>query len=242
MEREVLEEATRMIEGSGGLPKAICLASEKWHPGLIGIAASRLVDAYYRPAAIISLLGDKGRGSARSIPGFPVNRALEECADLLEGFGGHSLAAGFTIDRRSIPAFAQRLQEIANSLLPEENLAPTLTLDGEVTLSDLSPDLVMQMKRLEPYGLGNPEPTLACRGLQVMKYPRSVGEKGEHLKFKVRKDGRVMEAIGFGMGHLHDRLEGAASLIDLAFCPIINTYQGNPCLQLRIKDLQFPSS
>ncbi|MDH7499184.1 MAG: single-stranded-DNA-specific exonuclease RecJ [candidate division NC10 bacterium] len=242
MERAVIEEAMGMVEARVGLPKAICLYGEGWHLGVVGIVASRLVDAYHRPAVVISLRGGKGRGSARSIPAFPMKRALEQCADLLEGFGGHSLAAGFTIDQEAVPSFVERFQEVADSSLSDEEFLPTLTLDGEVSLGDLSLDLAMQMKRMEPYGVGNPEPTLACRGLQVMKYPRWVGENGEHVKLKVRKDGKVMEAIGFGLGHLHRELEGSPPLIDLAFCPLINTYGGNPILQLRIKDLQFPPS
>jgi len=240
IERAVMEETTRMVEAQARLPKAICLWGDGWHLGVVGIVASRLVETYYRPAAIISLIGGMGRGSARSIPGFPIHRALEECSDLLEGFGGHSFAAGFTIDKEAVPSFVERFQEVADSSLSEEDFLPALSIDGEVSLGDLSVELVMQMKEMEPYGVGNPEPTLACQGLQVMKYPRCVGENGEHVKLKVRRDGKVMEAIGFGMGHLQGELEGSPTLIDLAFCPAINTYRGKASLQLRIKDLRFP--
>jgi single-stranded-DNA-specific exonuclease len=242
LERRMLEEAIGMVKARGDLPRGICLHSEHWHPGVIGILASRLVDAYHRPSIIISLNGDRGRGSARSIPEFPINQVLEDCAGLLEGFGGHSLAAGFTIHRENLAAFRGRFEEIVRSSLTDENYLPALFVDGEVSLEDLSLDLMREMKRLEPYGLGNPEPTLACKGLQVMKYPRRVGENGDHLKIKVRQKGKILEAIGFGMGEYYGDLENSAHPIDLAFCPTVNTYQGNPSLQLRIKDLQFTPS
>ncbi len=242
LERRMLEEATGMVKARGDLPKGICLHSEHWHPGVIGILASRLVDAYHRPSIIISLDGDRGRGSARSIPEFPINQALEDCRGLLEGFGGHSLAAGFAIRRENLAAFRERFEEIVRSSLTDDNYLPTLFVDGEVSLEDLSLNLMREMKRLEPYGLGNPEPTLACKGLQVMKYPRRVGENGDHLKIRVRQKGKILEAIGFGMGDLYGDLENSAQPIDLAFCPTVNTYQGNPSLQLRIKDLQLAPS
>ena len=235
MEKAAIEEVTGIAGIAGKLPKAICLCSERWHVGVIGIVASRLVDAYHRPVAIIALRGDKGRGSARSIPGFPINQVLERCAPLLEGFGGHPLAAGFTILRDKVPAFSERFQAEAETLLSEEDFIPKLGIDGEVSLGDLSLRLITEMKMLEPYGLGNPEPVLAARGLQVMQYPRKVGN--DHLKMKVRGQGKVMETIGFGMGRLLEELQGFSGRIDLAFCPGMNTYQGNQNLQLRIKDL-----
>jgi single-stranded-DNA-specific exonuclease len=235
MEKAAVEEVTGMAGRGGKLPKAICLCSERWHVGVIGIVASRLVDTYHRPAAIIALRGDRGRGSARSIPGFAINRVLERCAPLLEGFGGHPLAAGFTILRDKVPAFSERFQEEEEALLSEEDFIPKLTIDGEVSLDDLSLRLITEMKMLEPYGLGNPEPVLAARGLQVMQHPRKVGN--DHLKIKVRGQGKVMEAIGFGMGQILEELQGVTPRIDLAFCPGINTYRGNQDLQLRIKDL-----
>jgi single-stranded-DNA-specific exonuclease len=239
MEKAAIEEVTGMAGVAGKLPKAICLCSERWHVGVIGIVASRLVDTYHRPAAIIALRGDRGRGSARSIPGFPVNRVLERCAPLLEGFGGHPLAAGFTIRRDKVPAFSERFREEAETLLSEEDFIPKLAIDGEVSLGDLSLSLIAELKMLEPYGLGNPEPVLAARDLQVMQYPRKVGN--DHLKMKVRGQGKVMEAIGFGMGKILEELQGLSGRIDLAFCPTINSYRGTQDVQLRIKDLTFPA-
>ena len=235
IERAAIGETNAMLEAMGELPKAICLCSERWHVGVIGIMASRLVEAYHRPVVIVALGGEKGRGSARSIPAFPVNQALEKCAPLLEGFGGHSQAAGFTISREKVPAFFERFQEEAEALLSEEDFLSPVALDGEVSLEDLSFKLVTEMKALEPYGLGNPEPILASRGLEVMKYPRRVGER--HLKMRVRNRGKVLEAIGFGMGELCEELQGRLPRVDLAFSPFINVYQGNQSLQLRIKDL-----
>jgi single-stranded-DNA-specific exonuclease len=222
MEKTAIEEVSAMAGTGRTLPKAICLCSERWHVGVIGIVASRLVDTYHRPAAIIALRGDRGRGSVRSIPGFPVNRVLERCAHLLEGFGGHPLAAGFTILRENVSAFSELFQAEAGALLGEENFIPELAIDGEVSLGELSLKLAAELKMLEPYGLGNPEPVLAARDLQVMQYPRRVGN--DHLKMKVRGRGKVMEAIGFGMGRLLEDLQGFSGGIDLAFCAGINIY------------------
>jgi single-stranded-DNA-specific exonuclease len=200
------------------------------------------VDAYHRPSIVVSLDWNRGRGSARSIPDFTINQALEDCAGLLEGFGGHSLAAGFTIHRENLAAFRGRFEEIVRSSLTDENYLPALFVDGEVSLEDLSLDLMREMKRLEPYGLGNPEPTFVCKGLEVMKYPRRVGENGDHLKIRVRQKGKIVDAIGFGMGEYYGDIEDSAQPVDLAFCPTVNTYQGNSTLQLRIKDLHLASS
>jgi single-stranded-DNA-specific exonuclease len=240
MEKAAVEEVSGMAGPGGGLPKAICLCSERWHVGVIGIVASRLVDTYHRPAAIIALRGERGRGSARSIPGFPINRVLEKCSHLLEGFGGHPLAAGFSIQREKVPAFAERFQAEAAVLLSEEDFVPELAIDGEVSLGEVSWRLASELKMLEPYGLGNPEPVLAAHGLQVMQYPRRVGN--DHLKIKVRDQGKVVDAIGFGMGNILEELLELRGRIDLAFCLGINTYRGYQDLQLRIKDLvRLPS-
>ena len=237
MEKTAIGEVSAMAGTGGTLPKAICLWSERWHVGVIGIVASRLVDTYHRPAAIIALRGDRGRGSVRSIPGFPVNRVLERCAHLLEGFGGHPLAAGFTIQRENVSVFSELFQAEAEALWGEENFTPELAIDGEFSLGELSLQLAAELKMLEPYGLGNPEPVLAARDLQVMQYPRKVGN--DHLKMRVRGQGKVMEAIGFGMGKILEELQGFSGRIDLAFCPTINSYRGTQEVQLRIKDLTF---
>jgi single-stranded-DNA-specific exonuclease len=256
IEEEMLAGAMGRIEREIPLDRArsIVLADETWHPGVIGIIASRVVDKWHLPTFIIAVGPDgRGKGSGRSIPGFHLTRALEECGACFEGFGGHAAAAGLTIRTERIPEFRERFDAVVASSLAPEAAQPVLPLDDEIDLSDLTFPLLEEFSRLAPFGIGNAEPVLTSRRL-APRQARIVGNN--HLKLQVRHGGdaaaRVtlnrgfassvtqdrglaFDVIGFGLGHL---LPSDATPIDLAFCARIDTWQGLNRIQLRLKDLR----
>ncbi len=236
IEREILEDARGEIIRLGlTQERAFVLARRGWHPGVIGIVASRLVEEFNRPAVLIALEDGKGRGSARSVPGLDLYWTLSSCQNHLIAYGGHRLAAGFTIAETEIEPFKDQFYYLARETLKEEDLVPVLKIDAEVFLDDLSMEEIMELEALAPYGLGNPEPTFLARCLQVMKYPRQVGEN--HLKIKVRQKERVIDAIGFGLAELQGKITGSPYQTHIAFYPEIDRYGGRQTLRLRVKDL-----
>jgi single-stranded-DNA-specific exonuclease len=185
--------------------KIIILYGQDWHPGVIGIVASQLVDRYYRPTVIIGLDGSSGRGSARSLDGVNIYELLESCQDLFLNFGGHEGAAGFEIAKDKLEEFTARLKKKADESIKTEDLIPKLKIDMQLPLSHVSLTLVREIEKLSPFGEGNPEPLFLTSSLKLLGMKR-VG-KDKHLKLRL-SDGRInIDAIGFRMGHIHDRLK-----------------------------------
>jgi len=233
----VLEEAMEQVESQGLLAeRAIVLASAGWHPGVIGIAASRLVERFHRPTILIALEGGVGRGSARSIPGLHLVEALSACRDLLLRFGGHALAAGLLVEEGAIPAFKERFLQAARLSLREEDLIPKLPVDAEVRLRELTPELARQILHLQPFGEGNPEPVFAARGAEVL-VSRPVGE--ESLKLALTDGSAYVEAIGFGLADLSEVLAFTGTPVDVAFTlDLVRAGEGG--VRLIVRDLQTP--
>ncbi len=233
LEQQTLQEAVALVEGR--LParqRTIVLADEGWHPGVIGIVASRLVERYHRPVVLMALEKGIGKGSARSIRGFHLYRALESCRPLLAGFGGHEYAAGLTIDASRIEEFGTVFEETACRVLTEEQLEPRLFYDGEVLIEELNPGPVEELGRLAPFGAGNPQPHFVARRVRVQQ-ARTVGTN--HLSFTARQGGYSCSCIAFGMAERAGELNGE---LDLLFAPQINEWQGRRLVQLRIKDMR----
>jgi single-stranded-DNA-specific exonuclease len=221
--------------------RAIVLASSAWHPGVIGIVAARLVERFGRPTALIGTSGLEGRGSARSAAGWHIADALGRCADLLLHYGGHRAAAGFSLRTDRIEEFRDRFLSLAALELSDDDLVPTLLADAETSLDLVDLELADSLAQLGPHGVGNPEPLLIARKLQVMQSPRVVGQN--HLKMRVRssgKGGQVVETIGFKLGFYADILNQThAPYVDLAFVPERNDWNDRQILQLRVKDLHL---
>jgi len=217
--------------------EAIVLADPSWHQGVVGIVASRLAEQYGCPAFMICLSGGMGKGSCRSYGGINLFAVLEGCQDLLEAFGGHELAAGFTVKQENILALAQRIRaQVARQAVHASQ--PELEVDVELDDPELL-DLraVELLDRLEPYGTGNPRPVLSLTGTQVMS--RSLVGGGRHLKLKLSKRGVTLDAIFFSAG---DCLPQVGSRVDVAFYPQINEYRGTRTVQMHVVDLrQAPS-
>ncbi len=244
LEGSILAEALAQAEtetAKGGRDRAIVLASPAWHPGVIGIVAARLVERFGRPTALIGIQGGEARGSARSAGGWHIADALGRCADLLLHYGGHRAAAGFSLHPDLIGAFRARFLSLAAQDLTEDDLVATLAVDAEVSLEVLDLALADLLARLAPFGVGNPEPVLVARRLQVMRSPRRVGQN--HLKMRVRqspRDNQVVEAIGFNLGSFVEPLsQPSAPRVDLAFVPERNVWNDREILQLRVKDLRI---
>ncbi|MBP7056828.1 MAG: single-stranded-DNA-specific exonuclease RecJ [Candidatus Omnitrophica bacterium] len=214
--------------------RVIVLAGENWHPGVIGIVASRIAERFYRPTILISLDGKLGKGSGRSIEGFHLFDYLFRCKDMLAGFGGHESACGITIEKDRIDAFRDRINEEAAKDLREEIYSPKLDIDMDVPLSMLTEDVIKQIETLAPFGEENPRPVLASKNLTVKDGPRQIGKNG--FKIWVTDNNVTCEAVSFGRS-LVSRPENGAG-VDLAYTPSINNWQGLQSIQLELKDIK----
>ena len=233
VERSIFDEAVKLVESSNMYPDchSIVLASNDWHQGVVGIVASRLVERYNRPTILIAINPDgTAKGSGRSIHGFHLLDALKPCAKFLERFGGHRYAAGVGINPENLEAFTKAFEAEAASKLTADDLIPRLEIDAEVQPEDVTVELVSELKKLEPFGAGNPEPVLVMRGLKVVER-RVVGEG--HLKLRLTCKGRSFNAIAFKMAQRE-----TDGLVDVAFFPEMNEWNGSSSLQLKIKDLR----
>ena len=213
----------------------IFAGDERLRPGIVGLVAGRLTEAYYRPAVVLEIGAEESRASCRSIPEFDITRALDECADLLVKHGGHAMAAGFTVLNKNIDVLRQELQRKARASLAGRQLKPRLPIDSEIRLSEISLDLLSELELLEPTGRGNPQATFLTRDLKVLHY-RRVGAEGRHLKLRLAEEGvRPIDAIGFGLGDWASRMPGR---IDSVYHPEINDWNGRRSLQMRLLDIR----
>ena len=212
----------------------IVLASDGWHPGVIGIVASRLVEEFGRPAVLIALDGETGKGSGRSISKLHLRDALEECSELLLRFGGHKMAAGVTIARENVDEFARRFNQVAASHLTPDDLVPDVHIDLEVAIECANEDLEKMLRHFEPFGVGNPTPVLVARGVRLVGDPKTVGANG--LKLKLSTGAGELEAIGWGMASRWEEFKGVP-LVDIAFRLERDEYRGSSRLQARIADI-----
>lgn len=239
MERRILQEARAQAAQFINAP-AFVLASREWHPGLIGIVASRLVDQYARPVLMISLREGQphGQGSGRSVPGFKLHEALQECTEHLVGHGGHATAAGFRIVPDAIDPFRDTFCSIVARCRGPEPIPHRLTIDAEIPFSALTTGLMQAIDRLEPYGSGNPPPLLLADRLQILGEPRKVGGGERHLSFRVRQQGKEMRAIAFGMADRMEELMSMSGQCCLVFTPRWNEWQGYRTVDIEVKDFQ----
>ncbi len=191
---------------------AIVLHQEQWHPGVIGIVASRLVEEYYRPTIMLTTVNGIARGSARSVAGFDIYQALKRVEDKLLQFGGHKYAAGLAVDVGRIGEFREAFNEVVRELMTEELLVREIVIDVEIGLNELTPRFRRIVREFAPFGPQNQRPVFLARNVEVSGSPRIVGKN--HLRFKVRQDGKVFDAIGFHLGERKDRLQ---QRIDLVF-------------------------
>ena len=244
LDGDIAQQAARMAERQLTAREryAIVLHDPEWHPGVIGIVASRIVERFYRPAIMLSTVGDVVKGSARSIHGVDVFAALTACKDLLIQFGGHKYAAGLSLPEENLPAFRDRFDEAVRASVTPEMLLPAILFDATVNLPELDERFWAVLRQFAPFGPRNKKPIFRAGDLFVAGRPKTVGD-GTHLKFDVRHaEGPAMSVIGFGMGeHLPTLLESQrqGTPIALLFNVEENTWRGRTTLQLRARDLRL---
>jgi single-stranded-DNA-specific exonuclease len=237
IEERMYKEAKEVI-GRDGLSnrKSLVLSSDDWHPGVIGIVAARLAEEFWRPTILIALKGDAGKGSARSIAGFHVYEGLQECEEHLLGFGGHKYAAGLQISRDKIQDFRDCFEEAVKRKWGAMDFMPTIVIDAEVDLGEITPELLNYLSFFPPYGSANPRPIFSTKEKLPIRDIRIL--KKDTVKFALREKQRSYEVIGFGMGTLGPKLP---SEVRIAFHPKVNDWQGAKRLQLELRDVETDS-
>jgi single-stranded-DNA-specific exonuclease len=217
IDEDTFLEAQEIVEGAlqaAGDP-AIVLHRERWHPGVIGIVASRLVEKYYRPTIMMTTVDGIAKGSARSIVGFDIHKALKRVEDRLIQFGGHKYAAGLAVELDRIDEFRTAFNEVVTELMSEDVRTPELRIDAEINLGELTPRFLKILKEFAPYGPGNMRPIFLTRKVELVGVPKIVGK--DHLRFRVRQNSNVLDAIGFGLGSMLDTVRTNQRGIDLVF-------------------------
>jgi len=244
-EARIIEEIYLRLEQTPELREAFCVVvdGENWHRGVIGIAATRVVERYCRPALVISREGDESHGSGRSISAFHLLEALESCESLFTRFGGHAHAVGFALPSDRIPELRSKLDSFARARLTLADFEPRLNVDAEIDLTEIRPDLFQALKRLEPFGLGNPEPVFMARNARVLLPPRVLKEK--HIKLKlvpsVTNGGKFVPGIAAMGWRMADRFQQeqllAGDLVDIAFTLDHNDHPDFGGLELCLRDV-----
>lgn len=234
IEQQILAEA--LAQAKDWQSKGLVLHSEAWHPGVIGIVASRVVERFHRPTVLVAVKDGIGRGSARSIDGFHLVSALQDCAGHLLKYGGHKQAAGLSIEANRLSAFSEAFAAVASQKLTDDDVVPRCRVDVLVSLSELSAEAAKGIEVLGPFGSGNPEPVFASRGLTATSrlVPSRREGRADHLKL-LFDSAPHLDAIGFGMG---DRLALVAGPLDLAYQVSIDEWNGRERLSLKLKDLR----
>lgn len=248
LDKQITTDALTMIQESAVLQKSksTVLYNPDWHKGVIGIVASRVTEHYYRPTVLLTSSNGKATGSARSIKDFDIHAALEQCADLLEQFGGHKYAAGLIIKTENIDSFVQKFETVVSSMISEEMLIPSVEIDDEINLDLLFEDIVEGLprfyriiKQMAPFGPGNMNPVFVARGVMDAGYARCLGES--HLKcwlYQPANPQLRIDAIGFGLGHHLAKVQEGKPF-DIVFTLEENEWNGKVSLQINIKDIRF---
>ncbi len=241
IEQEIYDEAMQMLADSANHfddDSVLVLSKEGWHSGIIGIVASKITEKYNKPCILISIDGDEGKGSGRSIRGLNLFEALSFCSDNLIRFGGHELAAGLTVATNEIDAFRETINSYGQQKLSEADFVPTLTIDTQLPVAYANLNTVDKLSVMEPFGMHNPNPVFYCGGLRVAGVHTM--SEGKHLRLQL-SDGHVsVQAVGFSMGHLAEKLS-VDSRIDIVFNLEANVYRGERRAQVLLKDMRLSS-
>jgi single-stranded-DNA-specific exonuclease len=237
-EADLVANARKAIETDPavGAHNVLVVGGEGWHRGVIGIAASKLVETYHKPAIVLSVDGDVAHGSCRSIPDFDMLSALEHCADVFVRFGGHKQAAGLTMEASRVPEFRARVNAYADAVLEPDQLRPRLRIDGPLSLKAITPDLVRGLDSLGPFGMGNPRPVFHAGPVEIVDGPRPI--KDRHLSMTFNQDGRRFRAIAWRAAERAEFLDRNRAGINLAFSLDRNEYMGETYLELSVADIK----
>ena len=239
IQQAVVDEALLKVNAEADLKNenALVLANAGWHPGVVGIVASKIKEEFNRPTIIIALENGSGKGSARSVAGFDLYEALTACKTHLDGYGGHPMAAGLTLSNQKLEDFKKAFIDFANERLTKENLQATLTLDSEMALQDITPRFMEFLDKLSPYGPGNMRPKFAIRNVEIAGAPKVIGKTGEHIRFKIRQGLKSYPAVGFGLSNKYEMLI-TGQPVDIACVVETNEWQGNTSIQMNVRDIK----
>ncbi len=240
-EREIVAQAKQMVVDLGYHRddcRAIVLGCEGWHPGVIGIVCSRLVEEFHRPTILLNYDGDEAHGSARSVQGVSIHEALQHCSAHLTTFGGHAMAAGLRLPRANVEAFRKDLVAFVNSKLCPQDLTPMLVIDADCDLTQVTLDMIDQVQSLAPFGRDNPAPMLCVRNVQLADRARRIGNGGAHLRLSLRHERTLVQAVGWRLGDLADQLP-AGIVVDVVFEPKVNTWEGRRRPDMHVKDIRI---
>ena len=237
-EAEILAAAKKIVQTDPdvGGRSVLVVGGEGWHRGVIGIVASKLVDAFHRPAIVLSVDGDSAHGSCRSIPRFDMLAALERCAHLFLRFGGHKQAAGLAMEAGRIKELRLAINAVADETLGPDDLMPRLRIDGDLTFRAITGGVAAGVAALAPFGAGNPRPVFAARGVEIIDGPRKLKER--HLKMALKQEGRIFRAIAWRAAERHDFLAEHKTALDVAFSLDQNQYNGETYVELTLADLR----
>ena len=239
IQQAVVDEALLKVNAEADLKNenALVLANAGWHPGVVGIVASKIKEEFNRPTIIIALENGSGKGSARSVAGFDLYEALTACKTHLDDYGGHPMAAGLTLSNKKLEDFKKAFINFANERLTEENSQATLTLDSEIALQDITPRFMEFLDKLSPYGPGNMRPKFAIRNAEIAGAPKVIGKTGEHIRFKIRQGLKSYPAVGFGLSNKYEMLI-TGQPVDIACVVETNEWQGNTSIQMNVRDIK----
>ena len=240
LDKAMTEEANKIVESLEGLSdrRTIVIFNEEWHKGVIGIVASRLTEIYYRPAVVLTRTNDLATGSARSVSGFDVYKAIEHCRDLLENFGGHTYAAGLSMKAENVEEFTRRFEEyVSNHILPEQTCA-VIDIDAEIDFSDITPRFHQDLKRFNPFGPDNHKPVFCTHNVYDYGTSKVVGREQEHIKLELvdNKSNNVMNGIAFGQSSQARYIKTKRSF-DICYTIEENTHKRGE-VQLQIEDIK----
>jgi single-stranded-DNA-specific exonuclease len=237
-EAAILAAAKKVVQTDPevGARSVLVVAGDGWHRGVIGIVASKLVDAFHRPAIVIAVEHGVAHGSCRSIPSFDMLGALERCAPLLTRFGGHKQAAGLTLDPDRIRDLRHAVNEVADEVLGPADLIPRLRIDGDLTFRAITGGVAAGVAALAPFGAGNPRPVFSTRQVEIVDGPRKL--KDRHLKMALKQGGRIFRAVAWRSAERHDYLSEHKAAVDVAFSLEQNQYNGESYVELTVADIR----
>lgn len=239
-DRTTAEEALAMLAGDPDNEKkhTTVVYSPTWHKGVVGIAASRLTETFYRPTIVLTA-GDNGviSGSARSVAGFDIYTAIDSCRDLLTNFGGHQFAAGLSMLESSLPEFKRRFEEYVAAHITEEQQHPTIQVEAEIEYADITDQFFKVLRCLEPFGPGNPRPVFVTRNVINNRYTKRVGKTGEHLRLDVTDRTAAISGIAFGKGDLALHLQNG-NAVDICYVLDENVFNGVRSIQMMVEDIK----
>ena len=242
LDKKVTQEANEIINSIPNIEdsKAIVVYNENWHKGVIGIVASRLAERYYRPAVVLTKSKDMVSGSARSIMGFDIYSAIENCRDLLESFGGHMYASGLSLKENKLAAFRKKFIQIANKEIDAEQMIPQIDIDDELSLVDINTTFMNQLKKLEPFGPHNPKPVFMTRNVKDYGTSKLVGRDQHHIKLEIidSTSNTPIHGIAFSMSKFYPYIKSGGKF-NICYSLEENTYNGTTTLQLMVKDIKL---